>query len=143
MVAGAMSTFSSRAPSETCGLDGGVTQTRQLLVELQQRDRATRHLERGDVRPDQVAGDLDPAAVEELLQVVVDDVELDQWRTAHAVDEGEHLVARLEGKVLHDRRREPLHDLGRRLELDPLAPRLPMDADTDLHLVVAELEGRL
>src|SRR5690349_11756219 len=62
-VAGAPSAISSRAPSETRGLDGGVPQARQLLVELQQRDRAAGHLERGDVRPDQVAGDLDPAAV--------------------------------------------------------------------------------
>src|SRR5262249_56579952 len=122
---------------------GGVPQARQLLVELQQRDRATRHLERRDVRPDQVAGDLDPAAVEELLQVVVDDVELDQRRAAHAVDEREHLVAQLEGKVLDDRRREALDDLRRWLELDTLSPRLGMDADADFHLLAAALEGPL
>src|SRR5438309_5632378 len=80
-------------PSKTRGLDRRVPESGQLVVELEQRDRATRHLQRRDVRPDQVAGDRDPAPVEELLQVVVDDVELDQRRAAHAVDEGEDLVA--------------------------------------------------
>src|SRR5207244_10293703 len=83
------------------------------------------------------------ASVEERLQVVVDDVELDQRRAAHAVDEREYLVALLERQVLDDRSGETLDDLGRGLELHPLAARLAVDADPDLHLVVAELEGRL
>src|SRR5439155_947534 len=62
---------------------------------------------------------------------------------AHAVDEREHLVALLKWQVLDDRAREPVDDLGRGRELHPLATGLAVDADPDLHLVVAELEGRL
>src|SRR5256885_8262740 len=90
-------------PSETGGLDRRVPEAGQLVVQLQQRDRATRHLQRRDVRPDQVAGDRDPALPQEPVQVVVGDVELDQRRAAHAVDEREDLVALLERQDLHDR----------------------------------------
>src|SRR5437764_7081692 len=130
-------------PSETRGLDRRIPETSQLLVQLQQRDRATRHLQRRDVGADQVPRDRDPTLAQEPVQVVVDDVQLDQRRAAHAVDEGEYLVALLEGHILDDRSREPLDDLGRGSELDPLAAGLAVNPDPDLHLVVAELEGRL
>src|SRR5262245_16897941 len=132
-----------RRPSQTRGLDRCVPEQGQLGVELEQRDRAARHLQRGDVRADQVAGDRDPAVVEEFSQIVVDDVELDQRCAAHAVDEGEDLVTLLERQVLDDRGSKPLDDLGRRLDLRPLPARLTVDADPDLHLVVTELERRL
>src|SRR5437764_784567 len=111
-------------PSETRGLDRRIPETSQLLVQLQQRDRATRHLQRRDVGADQVPRDRDPTLAQEPVQVVVDDVQLDQRRAAHAVDEGEYLVALLEGHILDDRSREPLDDLGRGSELDPLAAGL-------------------
>src|SRR6266516_2920054 len=130
-------------PSETRGLDRRVPETSQLVVESQQGDRAARHLQRCDVGPDQVARDRDPTLAQEPVQVVVDDVELEQRRTAHAVDEGEDLVSLLERQVLDDRGREPLDDLCGGSELHPLAAGLAVDADSDLHLVVAELEGRL
>src|SRR5881398_3463758 len=65
-------------PPETGGLDRRVPEAGQLVVQLQQRDRAARHLERRDVRPDQVAGDRDSTLAQEPVQVVVDEVELDQ-----------------------------------------------------------------
>src|SRR6266487_1639156 len=64
-------------PSETGGLDRRVPETAQLVVKLQQRDRAARHLQRRNVGTDQVAGDRDPTLAQEPVQVVVDDVELD------------------------------------------------------------------
>src|SRR5438067_7794854 len=130
-------------PSETRGLDRRIPEASQLVVESQQGDRAARHLQRRDVGPDQVARDRDPALAQEPVQVVVDEVELDQRGAAHAVDEGEYLVALLERQVLDDRSREPLDDLARGSELDPLAAGLAVNPDPDLHLVVAELEGRL
>src|SRR5512132_4356956 len=130
-------------PSETGGLDRRVPETGQLVVKLQQRDRAARHLQRRDVGTDQVAGDRDPTLAQEPVQVVVDDVALDQRRAAHAVDEREDLVALLERQVLDDRDGEFLDDLGRGCKLHPLAAGLTVNADPDLHLVVAELEGRL
>src|SRR5215218_2953429 len=131
-----------RAPPEARRTDGSVPETRELVVQLQQRDRRPRHLQRGDVRPDQVAGDLDPAAFEELVELVVDDVELDRRGPSHAVHEGEHLVAFGKREVVDDRRRQSLDDLARRGQLPPLSARLSVDADADLHLVVAELERR-
>src|SRR3954469_24970367 len=69
-------------------VDRGVPQPRQLVVELEQRDRAARHLQRGDVVADQPALDRDAAVGEEPVELSVDDVELDQRRAAHPVDEG-------------------------------------------------------
>src|SRR5947208_13206463 len=116
-------------PSETGGPDRRVPETSQLVVHLQQRDRAARHLQRRDVGTNQVARDRDPTLAEEPAQVVVDDVELDQRRAAHAVDEREHLVALLKWQVLDDRAREPVDDLGPGRELHPLATGLAVDAD--------------
>src|SRR5436190_11604433 len=130
-------------PSQTSGLDRCIPQPSQLVIQLEQRDRAARHLERRDVRPDQIARDRDPALVQEPLQVVVDDVKLDEWRSTHAVDEREHLVTLLEWQVADDRRGEPLDNLGRGRELHALSARLAVNADSDLHLVVAELKRRL
>ena len=70
------------------------------------------------------------------------DVQLDEGRAAHAVDEGEDLVAAGQVQVGDDRRDEPLGHLVDRREPLPSAPRLAMDADPDFDLVVAELEGR-
>src|SRR4051795_3978942 len=131
------------APLQGDRVDRRVPQPLELVVEPQQRDRAARHLQRGDVGPDEVARDRDPAPLQVLVQLVVDDVQLDQRRAAHPVDEGEHLVALLVRDVLDDRVRQPLDSLRRRLELHALAPRLAVDADADLHLVRAEREVRL
>src|SRR4029453_11927353 len=130
------------APPQARRIDRSVPQPCELIVELEQRDRAAGHLERCDVRPDQVARDLDPAALEQLAQLVVDDVELDRRGSTHAVHERQHLVALFVREVLDHRRGQALDDLAGGGELAPLATGLPVDADADLHLVVAELEGR-
>src|SRR5919204_409054 len=98
-------------PSQPGRLHRRIPEAGQLVVQLQQGDRAPCHLQGCDVRPDQVARDRDPALAEEPVQVVVDDVQLEQRRAAHAVDEGEHLVAVLKRQVLDDRGGEPLDDL--------------------------------
>ena len=93
------------SPQRSAGVSTGASQRRdEIVVELEQGDRAAGHLQRGDVVADQVALDRDALALQELVELVVDDVELDQRRAAHAVDEGEHAVARLVRQVLDDRR---------------------------------------
>src|SRR4051795_2711830 len=131
------------APLQGDRVDRGAPEPLELVVEPQQRDRAPRHLERGDVVADEVARDRDPAPLQVLVELVVDDVELDQRGAAHAVHEREHLVALVERQVVDDRPGQALDDLRRRLELQPLAPRLAVDADADLHLVGPEREVRL
>src|SRR2546429_7981456 len=130
-------------PSETGGFDRGVPETGQLVVQLQQRDRAARHLQRRDVGTDQVAGDRDPTLAQEPVQVVVDDVELDQRRAAHPVDEREDLVALLERQVLDDRDGERLDDLGGGCQLSPLAARPTPNGQPELPPLVAPPRGRL
>src|SRR5437870_10073186 len=53
----------SRAPPKARGLDRRVPQLGELVVQLEQRDGVPGHLERGDVRADQVPLDLDAPAV--------------------------------------------------------------------------------
>ena len=70
------------------------------------------HLQRGDVGADEVAADLDARGRPGTsVELVVDDVQLDQRRAAHAVDEGKDPVTRAERQVLDDRRGQHLDDL--------------------------------
>src|SRR3954470_13723375 len=139
----AASCATSDAPPQRGRVDGRVPQADELVVEPQQRDRAAGHLQRGDVVADQPPFDRDAALLQEVMQLAVDDEQLDQRRAAHAVDQGQDPVARVVGQVLDNRLGQALDDLGRRGHRLPVATRLAVDADADLHLVVAELEARL
>src|SRR3954464_4405282 len=55
----------SNSPSQSGGVDGRVPQSDEVVVGLQQRDRAARHLERRDVVADQRPGDRDSRLVEQ------------------------------------------------------------------------------
>src|SRR5690606_36874459 len=133
----------SRSPTQAGRLHGGVPQLRQLVVELEQGDRDALHLEGRDVGADQVASDGHAATFEEPVEVPIHDVQLDERRPSHRVDESEDVVAGSDDTVFEDRPGQDLHDLGRALDLHPLPARLPVDADADLHLIVAGLEGGL
>ena len=117
--------------------------TRQLVVELEQGDRGARHVERRDVVADELPTDRDATAGQDLGDLPINNVELDQWRATEAVDEGQDLVTTVEQAVVEDRIDEHLDDLVSRGQLDPATARLTVDADADLHLVVADLERRL
>src|SRR3954452_8372257 len=115
-----------------------------LVVELEQRDGKSRHLQRGHVVPD--VGhppDLDALAPEHVGDVGVGDVELHQGRAAHAVDHHGHLRAGIVHGIAED--------LGHHLVdypvcgLDVLAfdAGLAVYAYPDLHLVVADVEDGL
>src|SRR5918995_923221 len=131
------------APAEGRRVDRGVPEPDEIVVELEQRDRAAGHLQRGDVVADQPPLDRDPPVLQEPVELPVDDVELDQRGAAHAVDEGEHAVAGLVRQVLDDGGGQKPHDRRGARERLAVPARLAVDADADLHLVVAQLEARL
>src|SRR6266498_4100308 len=131
----------SDAPAEAGGQDRGVPQAQLLAVGAQQGDGAALHLQGGDEGADQAAGDLHATLVEELGQAAVDHVQLGEGRATHGVDERDHLLALVEAEVLDHRAGEPVGELVGRLHADALAAGLAVDADADLDLVVAQLEG--
>src|SRR5919199_6752049 len=113
----------------------------ELVVQLKQRDRAAGHFERRDVVADQPAADVYPEPIEIALELMIYHVQLDQRRTAHSIHQGQHIVTTLERQILDDHLRQHLDDLCSRPALDALPARLAMNADADLHLVVADVEG--
>src|SRR5919199_1097380 len=133
--------FRSGAPAQPGGVHRRVPQLRQLVVQPQDGHRGALHLQRGDVGADQVAGDLHAALVEQLGDPPEDHVQLGQRGAAHGVDEHQHALAGVEPQVLDDRPGDPVGELVGGLHLDALAARLAVDADADLDLVVAQLEG--
>src|SRR5690242_5223338 len=70
-------TGTSDAPAQGGGVHGCVPVVSHLVVELEQRDRAALHLERGDVVADQVALDAQPVLLGDLGHLVVHHVQLD------------------------------------------------------------------
>src|SRR4051794_37540193 len=82
-----------RPPAERGGVDGSIPQLRQLVVELEQRQRCPGHLQRRDVRTDQRADRLQPGRAQPALDLPVEQVELEQRCAAHPVDERQHLRA--------------------------------------------------
>src|SRR6266478_9359179 len=82
----------SDAPAEGRCVDGGVPQPDEIVIELEEGDREAGHLEARDVVADQAPPDRDPLPAEDLRDGVEGDVELDERRATHSVDEGEDLV---------------------------------------------------
>src|ERR671921_1878758 len=115
-----------------------------LVVELKERYGEPRHLERGHVVPD--VGhpeDLHSLALEHVGDVGVGDVELHQRRPAHAVDHHRNLGAGEVDGVAQDLLHHLIDDLVCRRNVLALDAWLAVDADADLHLVIADVEDRL
>src|SRR5215212_5304852 len=115
-----------------------------LVVELQERYGEPRHLERGHVIPD--VGhpeDLDALALEHVGDVCVGDVELHQRHAAHAVDHHGHLGAGEVHGVAQDLLQHLIDYLVRGRDILALDAWLTVDADADLHLVIANIEDGL
>src|SRR5215208_8432377 len=112
-----------------------------LVVELEQRDGESGHLERGHVVTD--VGHpphLNALAIQHLGDVGVGDVELHEGRAAHAVDhDGDLGAAEIHG-IAQDPGQELVHYLVGWLYLLALDAWLAVDADPDLHLIVADVE---
>src|ERR687898_1535178 len=115
-----------------------------LVVELQERYGESCHLQRGHVIPD--VGhppNLHSLALQYVGDVGVGYVELHQRRAAHAVDHHGHLGAREVNGVAQDLLQHLIDDLVRRCDLLALDAWLTVDADADLHLVIANIEDGL
>src|SRR6266581_434308 len=131
----------SDAPAQARSMHRRVPKPRQLVVQPQDGDRGALHLQRGDVGADQVAVDAHAALVQQLVDPPVDHVQLGERGAAHRVDERQHALAGGEAQVLDDRPGDAVGELVGALHLDALAARLAVDADADLDLVVAQVEG--
>src|SRR5215204_5279947 len=115
-----------------------------LVVELQERNGEPRHLQRGHVVPD--VGhpeDLDALALEHVGDVGVGDVEFHQRRATHTVDHNGHLGAGEVDGVTQDLLQHLIDHLVRGRDVLALDARLAVDADADLHLVIADIEDGL
>ena len=132
----------SDAPAKARGVDGSIPQPEQLVVCLEHRHRAARHVERGDVVAHQVAGDLHARLLEQLGDLAVHQVQLDERRAAHAVEHHDRRTRR-EVEVGENRLDQLLGDLVRLGERHAVASRLTVDAHADLHHVLGQVEGRL
>src|SRR5215204_4281724 len=115
-----------------------------LVVELQERYGEPRHLQRGHVIPD--VGhppNLHSLALEHVGDVGVGYVEFHQRRAAHAVDHHGNLRAGEVNGVAQDLFQHLIDDLVRRRDILALDAWLAVDADTDLHLILADVEDGL
>src|SRR5215218_5637722 len=115
-----------------------------LVVELQERYGEPRHLQRGHVVP--YVGhpeDLDALALEHVGDVGVGHVELHKRRAAHAVDHHGHFGAGEVHGVAQDLLQHLIDDLVRRRDILALDAWLAVDADAELHLVIANIENGL
>src|SRR5215212_3137109 len=115
-----------------------------LVVELQERYGESRHLQRGHVIPD--VGhppNSHSLALQYVGDVGVGYVELHQRRAAHAVDHHCHLGAGEIHGVAQDLLQHLIDDLVRRRDILALHARLAVDADADLHLILADVEDWL
>src|SRR6266508_3432601 len=133
----------SGAPAEGWGVDGCVPQAGGLLVQAQDGDRGALHLQAGDVGADQGAGDLHAALDQQTVDVAVDHVQLRQGGAAHGVDKHQRPLALGQAQVVDDRAGQPLGELVGGLHRDALPAGFAVDADADLDLGVAQLEGGL
>src|SRR3954464_12797866 len=133
----------SRAPAQRGGVDRSIPQLDQVVIELDQRQRRARHLERRDVAAHEPAHRLEAGFAQAALDLAVEQVELELRGTAHPVHEREHLRAAGSTEVTDDGLDHDVRDLVRAAELGPPAPRLAVDPDATLHLAFGQLEDRL
>src|ERR687890_664284 len=115
-----------------------------LVIEFKERYGEPRHLQRGHVFPD--VGhppNLHSLALQHVGDVGVGYVELHQRRAAHAVDHYGHLRAGEVNGVAQDLLQHLIDNLVRRRDILALDAWLAVDADADLHLVIANIENGL
>src|SRR5215213_3939729 len=115
-----------------------------LVVELQERYGESRHLQRGHVIPD--VGhppNSHSLALQYVGDVGVGYVELHQRRAAHTVDHHGNLGAGEIHGVAQDLLQHLIDNLVCRRDFLALDAWLAVDADADLHLVLADIEDGL
>src|ERR1700759_5701329 len=90
------------APAQGRRLDRRVPIAGKLIVQAQERNRTTSHLQGGDIVANQRACDGDIATAQDFCQLVSDNVEFEQRGAAHAVDKRQDILTSLEVKVFDD-----------------------------------------
>lgn len=70
---------------------------RQFIIQAQEGDGATGHFKGCDVATNKRASDSDVSAAQNPGEFVGNDIKLDQGRTAHAVDKGQHALTGFQG----------------------------------------------
>ena len=73
--------------------------------------------------------------------MVENQVQLQEGRSAQSVDQADHRVSRGQSQVVDDTVDQAGGHLGGLGDAGPFHPRLTVDADTDLHLTLVEIEG--
>src|SRR5258708_39554159 len=129
------------SPPEGWCVHWRVPQLSERVGELADGDRKALHFQAGDVVADQVARDPRALARDVLVHLVVDEVELEQWRSAHAVDHHQDVTG--QRQVGADRVEGCGGEFVRAGQRHPAAAWLAMDADAELDLRVADLERGL
>src|SRR5258707_11434589 len=112
----------------------------QFIVKAYKRNRAARHIQGSDIISHQVTCNSDLFGVQDAMQGIEHDVEFDQRRPPHTIDQCQDLITRFEAQVLDDGSGKHLGHLECRSELDAPTPRFAVYADADLHFVFAQLE---
>src|SRR5271165_2140010 len=91
------STTVLNTPSKSRRQNRRVPKLGHLIVQFQNGNRSTGHLETRNVRSDETPGHLDSGFCENLVRLPVDNEEFDQRRATHPIYEQQDLVTRLEG----------------------------------------------
>src|ERR1051326_4561600 len=81
--------------------------------------------------------------MQDAIQFIKDDVQFDQRRAPHAIDECQYLLAGLETEILNNGISQHLSYISSWSELDAVAARLAMNTNADLHFVFAQFESGL
>src|SRR5712692_11353548 len=123
-------------PAQRRGVDWRIPVFGQFIIQAYKGNRSTRHIQRGNVIPYQVAGNSDPLAMQDAMQGIEHDIQFDKRRPSHAIDHGQDLITCLEAQVFDDGSSKHLGYLECRGKLSTPAPRFAMDANANLHFVL-------
>src|SRR5579863_862025 len=117
-------TTPSHTPTQSGCMHRRIPVASQFIIEPQQGNRASGHLKRSNVIANQRASNRDIPALEDFSKFAGYHVQLDQRRTAHAIDKSQHALARFQTQVFNDRGGEHFGHFRGRGELDTATTRL-------------------
>src|SRR5882757_9803876 len=130
-------------PAQSRRVNGLIPELLHLIIKHRHRDRATGHVERCDEVTDQRSRNDGAGGLEQSADSIVHQIEFRERRCAKAVDEQNCLAAHSLAQIGRNCADHLGRDLGSRPKLYAATPRLAMNAYTDLHLVLGNVEGWL
>src|SRR5579859_3039362 len=117
--------------------------TGQFIIEPQQGERAASHLKRSDIAPDEGTSNHNILASQNPSEFVGNDIQFDQWGPTHTINKGQHPFTSFQAKVFDDGGGKHFGDFSGGRDLDATAPRLSMNADANLHLIIRKVKRGL